>query len=135
MNRGRLFKVLLLVATTAIGVVAGEAALRRFAPIEDPYREFKRKQSVVNQYIRSEFPPDFRAQTEIAPGLPGMSGRHVFSTNNLGFRGDALAIPKPAGEFRVFAIGGSTTECLYLDDTETMPAVLRREATFTMMCT
>lgn len=127
MNRGSLFKISVLVVTVALGLTAGEMALRRLAPIEDPYREFKLKQPIVNQYIRSEFPPNFKVHTEIAAGIPGMTGRHVFSTNNLGFRGDYLAVPKPPGEFRVFAIGGSTTECAYLDDTETMPAALQSE--------
>ncbi len=38
--------------------------------------------------------------------LPGMTVDHV---NAQGFRGDDLQLVKPAGTFRVFAVGGSTT--------------------------
>ena len=38
--------------------------------------------------------------------MPAMAVEHV---NAQGFRGDELVMPKPAGTFRIFAIGGSTT--------------------------
>lgn len=38
--------------------------------------------------------------------VPAMAADHV---NAQGFRGDDIAMPKPPGTFRIFAIGGSTT--------------------------
>jgi lysophospholipase L1-like esterase len=48
-----------------------------------------------------------------------------FTANNLGFRGDSLAMPKPPGEFRIFMVGGSTTECLILDDPDAITHVVQ----------
>jgi lysophospholipase L1-like esterase len=67
-----------------------------------------------------------RLETEAEPGLPGLTGRHHFTTDNVGLRGDSLARPKPANEYRVFMIGGSTVECLYLDDSEAVTTVLQQ---------
>lgn len=102
-----------------------ETFLTFFAPIPDPYKEYK--YFSLNQFIRSEFPVNYRLVTEVEAGLPGIKGQNHFSTNNMGFRGDYLGIPKPKGEFRIFMIGGSTTECLYLDDFESINAVLQNE--------
>lgn len=61
------------------------------------------------------WPPKYRCKLE-PTGLPGVSESGVFSTNSLGMRG-----PEPGPGYRVLCIGGSTTECLYLDDTLTWP--------------
>lgn len=53
--------------------------------------------------------------------LPGIYGPSRFSTGPDGIR--AAALPA-GGQIRVLCIGGSTTECVYLDDTETWPALL-----------
>jgi len=56
---------------------------------------------------------------EIEDGLPGVKPGEVnFSVNNMGFRGDDITEPKPAGEFRIFLVGGSTTECRLVDDAD-----------------
>ena len=102
-----------------------ETFLALFAPLPDPYAQYK--YFSLNQFIRSEFPVNYHIQTEAEEGLPGVKGQNRFSTNNMGFRGDYLAIPKPKTEFRIFMIGGSTTECLYLDDAESINAVLQQE--------
>jgi lysophospholipase L1-like esterase len=44
----------------------------------------------------------------------------------MGFRGDYLETPKPINEFRIFMIGGSTTECFYLDNSQSINAVLQQ---------
>jgi lysophospholipase L1-like esterase len=54
--------------------------------------------------------------------LPGVSGPSVYSTNEHGIRGPALP-PRDEAE-RFLCIGGSTTECLYLDDSEAWPQLL-----------
>jgi len=50
----------------------------------------------------------------------------TYSTNNVGFRGDSLAMPKPADETRIFLIGGSTAQCLYIDDSISLERVLQK---------
>lgn len=57
------------------------------------------------------------------PGvLPGVTGESVFRANSIGLRGDELA---PQSDFRVLAVGGSTTECLFLDQAEAWPQMLQ----------
>jgi lysophospholipase L1-like esterase len=58
------------------------------------------------------------------PGImPGVSGRSLFSTNAHGIRGDDFS---DEDDLRILAIGGSTTECLYLDQGEAWPALLQK---------
>lgn len=106
--------------------LAAEAALRWFAPVPDPY-QLEKNRKPVNQFIQSEFDPHFSMVIKPQPGLPGVSGEKKFSVDNMGFRGDDVAMPKPPGEYRVFIIGGSTTECLLLDDKEALNAVLETQ--------
>lgn len=55
--------------------------------------------------------------------LPGISGETHFTTESHGFRYPReIAIPRPAGTIRIFCLGGSTTECTYLDDADAWPA-------------
>jgi hypothetical protein len=117
----------LAVVATLLAVVAAEIALRAFAPVSNPYEDIERLRPQVNQYIRFEYPRNYSAETRAEPGLPGLSGVHRFTTDNMGFRGDSLADPKPPNEFRIFMVGGSTTECFYLDDNEDMARVLQRD--------
>jgi lysophospholipase L1-like esterase len=93
------------------------------APVRDPYEAYK----YLNQYIKSEFPPNYLIETEAEDGLPGVQGRHLFTTNNMGYRGDRLSTPKPDDEFRIFIIGGSSTECFYLDDSESIDNILQEQ--------
>jgi len=55
-----------------------------------------------------------------------VSGEDTRTTyNSLGIRGKEL--PPRDDAYRILAIGGSTTECLYLDDEETWPALLEQQ--------
>lgn len=123
----RLAKPLLLIVTSLTCLAVLEFALRRIAPLQDPYAAEKVPRTDINQYIKSEHARKLRLITEPEDGLPGMKGPNVFTTNNLGFRGEDLIVPKPAGEFRVFMVGGSTAECLYNDDTKAITRVLEDE--------
>ncbi len=60
----------------------------------------------------------FRPQPDAMPGIEGLS---VFRINALGFRG---AERPSSPDLSILAIGGSTTECLYLDQSETWPELL-----------
>lgn len=67
-------------------------------------------------------PVVFQLQTD-GRLLPGISGETRFTTESHGLRyPQEIAIPKPAGVYRVFCVGGSTTECTYLDDNDAWPA-------------
>jgi lysophospholipase L1-like esterase len=117
--------IALLLLSTLVSIVAVEAILRAAAPIADPYKLHKRRANIVQTYLRSSFPPNMRVQLSTEAGLPGMDGRETaFTTNNVGLRGDSLAMPKPDDELRVFVVGGSTTETLYLDDRQAMTRML-----------
>jgi len=122
--RGGGFRALIL--TLIATAVVADLALWIFARMPDPYAHFAEMHPHVNQYIRLEYPRHYAAITMAEDGLPGVHGRNRFTTNNMGFRGPALQAPKPAGEYRIFFVGGSTTECFYLDDKDDMSAVLAR---------
>lgn len=118
--------IALLLLSTVISIIAVEVILRAMAPIADPYKLNKRRPNLVQTYIRSSFPANMRIQLSTEPGLPGMDGRGTtFTTNNVGLRGDSLLMPKPEDELRVFVVGGSSTETLYLDDSQAMTRVLQ----------
>ena len=113
-------------ATLLAGIATMELFFRSTSPLPDPYESAKTRRE-LNQYIRSEFPRNYLIRTRAEEGLPGVSGQNTFSTNNMGFRGDDLRMPKPGREYRIFLIGGSTTECFYLDDAQALHRVLQDE--------
>lgn len=57
--------------------------------------------------------------------LPGVSQAATMSINSQGVRGPEL--PANRDVYRILCIGGGTTECLYLDDAETWPALLMQQ--------
>jgi len=59
-----------------------------------------------------------RVNTPDPEHIAGITGETRFTTGRRGIR--AAAAPQ-SGDARWLAIGGSTTECVYLDDTETWP--------------
>ena len=121
-------RITLLLVSLAMTLLAAELALRLLFPVPDPYRAAKegRIPGFENAFIRSQFSPGYSMATIPEPGLPGVTGSKQFTVNNIGFRGPELVTPKPANEYRVFLLGGSSTECLYLDDSESLDAVLQR---------
>src|SRR6185503_10261687 len=56
--------------------------------------------------------------------LHGIHGPSRFRVSSLGFRGDE---DPGEGALALLALGGSTTECLYLDQAEAWPALLEDE--------
>jgi len=105
-------------------LLLAELFLQLFHPLPDPLLLNKRVVPVSwpgTPYVPSAYPPRYLKHVHAEPGLPGIDTLpRTFSTNNLGFRGDSLATPKPPGEVRVFVVGGSTTECVFLDDREAL---------------
>jgi lysophospholipase L1-like esterase len=55
--------------------------------------------------------------------LPGVAQEGRYSTNSLGIRGPEFS---DGDIYRILCVGGSTTECLYLDDAKTWPSRLMR---------
>ena len=57
------------------------------------------------------------------PGvMPGVSGESRFQTNALGLRADEIT---ESNVYRILTLGGSTTECLYLDQAEAWPQLVQ----------
>lgn len=93
--------------TTLLALGVAEASLRRLFP---PPPLHCRPPGVVYQYDPDPF------------SLPGVFGPARQSINSLGIRGPELPPHKDA--YRILCIGGSSTECYYLDDGESWPALL-----------
>lgn len=69
------------------------------------------------------WPPHLRHEFHPTPSImPGVSGVSRFQINAQGVRGDELGQDR---KVRLLALGGSTTECLFLDDTEAWPRLLQ----------
>lgn len=74
-------------------------------------------------------PPGLDRQIKmVGDVMPGFVGTQHISTDRLGFRTTTSVDyrRKPEGTFRVFAIGGSTTEQIYLDDRKTWTHLLQQ---------
>jgi len=54
--------------------------------------------------------------------LPGISGENRYYINSFGLRGDSFSDDQ---DYRFLAIGGSTTDCFYLDESEAWPYLLQ----------
>lgn len=114
-------------SSIAIAIALTEIALTLFFPIADPNAGRKSRLPDM-EYIESQFFPNEAYVFYPEKGLAHMGEYARFTTNNMGFRGRDLMMPKPADEYRIFMVGGSTTECLYLDDEATVTADLERIA-------
>ncbi len=100
-------KLALLCAAIVVSLVCAEIALKLvIRPVPFHLRQAG---------LETVFHPDSRY-------VPGVSGESHFRVNSLGIRGSE---PPPRDEaHRILCIGGSTTECLYLDDRKTWPEVV-----------
>jgi GDSL-like Lipase/Acylhydrolase family len=105
-RKARLSGVVLLLASVIISVVLSEIVLRLI--------------SSGRYYV---WPPGLHHVFRPAPGImPGIKGESKFSINDYGLRGDPFSDNQT---YRILAVGGSTTECLYLDDLEAWPYLLQ----------
>ena len=100
-------KSYLLIGAIILSVLAAELLLRAFA-IHDHF--------IYPPRLHRIFHPHKTV-------MPGVEGESHFRINGSGIRGADFS---PDQKWRVLSIGGSTTECLYLDDTETWPSLLER---------
>lgn len=71
------------------------------------------------------WPPNFHKTFHPDPAiLPGIAGPTHFDTNSVGIRGDEFSA---APVYRILTVGGSTTECLYLDQKREWPALVEQK--------
>lgn len=106
LNKPRLFRGLLLCSSIIVSLLFVEALLHFLLP-ESSYIWAPHSEMV---YI-----PDQNI-------MPGVSGPARFVVNSIGLRGDELT---DSDKYRMIIIGGSSAECLYLDQSESWPYLLQ----------
>ena len=98
-------------ASLVISLLLLEVSLRLLAPSSSTY-------SVLIPNLNAVLEPDETI-------MPGISGPARYSVNSQGIRGSEIRAGR--SEYRILAVGGSTTECLYLDQSETWPQLLQEK--------
>jgi lysophospholipase L1-like esterase len=115
MERRAQFKIILTTIAVLAGLAVVELALSGL-PIAIHYRVLV---------------PNRRATTyPQPPHIVGISGPSQYSTNEIGMRARPWP-PERRAVYRILAVGGSTTQDVYLDDAEAWTAVLERELAVT----
>ena len=104
------FRILLFCSSAAVALLLCEVALQ-----------------FVLHSIHSKgyyfMPPNHKTVFRPHSGImPGISGDSEFETNSNGIRGGEFT---PQDTYRILAIGGSTTQCLYLDQPKTWTHLLQ----------
>ncbi len=70
------------------------------------------------------WPPNIEITYEPVPGvMPGINGVSILRTSSLGLRSDEM--PENDDVYRVLAVGGSTTESSFLDQSEAWPHLVQ----------
>lgn len=106
-------RLALLAGSTAFALLLAEGALRWVVP------------TMVDSPHHCVWPPHLKAVFSPDPAImPGIHGQSLFIANSRGFRGDEMP-SEPS--YRILAVGGSTTENLFLDQTETWPQLLQEK--------
>jgi lysophospholipase L1-like esterase len=128
MSAGRVGRGILIGLLTTVGcLLVAEGFLRKVLPFADPFVTSK----VVkggNALVTDAHQPNVEMTLQIEEGLPGVPPGSVrFATNNVGLAGDPLIQPKPAGEYRIFFVGGSTAEQLGVEQSATTGGTLQIE--------
>jgi hypothetical protein len=106
--KSRAINLFLLLASSAMGVLGAEAAFRIFLPGTPGY-----------YVLAPGTDRTFRPSPEL---MRGVSGPARYRVNEFGIRGPLFG--NDGSEYRVLAVGGSTTECAYLDEDEVWTAQL-----------
>ena len=70
--------------------------------------------------------PNLNLTLNVKGGIPGISGDQHISTDYRGFRTTKNIDYSASNSFRIFAIGGSTTEEIHIDDRDTWPNLLQQ---------
>jgi len=78
-------------------------------------------------YIRTHWVPGFQSTYSIE-GIGGQSGTMEFKINEFGFRSRSMkTAQKPDHTQRLFFLGGSTTECVYLAEEKTFASLVEKK--------
>jgi lysophospholipase L1-like esterase len=94
-----------------LALALGELVVRPFRP-------------VVLDELTHLRPPGLEQVYHPDPALlPGVHGDSRYRVNSVGVRGDELPVTR--GTYRILCVGGSSTECLYLDQEEAWPQRLQ----------
>ncbi|MFQ5506585.1 MAG: SGNH/GDSL hydrolase family protein, partial [Planctomycetota bacterium] len=102
MRAPRLIMGAAVLTAVAAGLLTAEMILRRLLPVDTRY------------YV---YAPNLRQELHPSPQfLPGIEGTAVLRTNSDGIRGDEIS---PRHTYRILTVGASTSENLYLDQSET----------------
>jgi|CXWL01.1.fsa_nt_gi lysophospholipase L1-like esterase len=104
------FQILTWSLMVAASLTLGDVALRVLVEPGKAVQHHKRDANMSWVFTPN---PEFMA---------GISGESHFTTNSDGVR--APAWPARDKAYRILCVGGSTTECIYLDDNETWPALV-----------
>jgi lysophospholipase L1-like esterase len=102
-------------AATLVVLAAAEQLARAYFPGADDFYTYP-------PGIQRTFLPAVKV-------LPGVAERSRFEVNSLGLRGDEpppdAAAPRGQGTYRVLAVGGSTTQCAFVDQPNSWPRRLQ----------
>ncbi|MCK4667550.1 SGNH/GDSL hydrolase family protein [Candidatus Dependentiae bacterium] len=109
----RIFKISLIIIFVLLFLICSEFILRKFSPLP-----------IFSPYL--DYPP--YKIISFKSNLNGITSPTTFSTNKWGFRG--IDPPKDWDNYHtIITIGGSTTQCLFLDDSKAWPFILEKELT------
>lgn len=92
-----------------IGLLLGEWVIDTVAP-RAPFH--RRTPNAVYEFEPNSF------------AMPGVFDKATTTINTQGLRGDELPGRNVEAAYRILFVGGGTTECLYLDDSEAWPALV-----------
>lgn len=120
------FKIVLLILGVVFGAAFAEAATRIYANSNDGWAARQLRADPFD--LRVEAHGEYGYRPKPNRTLPYQNGT-IASTNELGFRGPAISVEKPAGTIRVILLGGSTTHGWGVNDDETIDHYMRAELT------
>lgn len=103
----------------------GEGLTRLLIPIDPSQRSVDR--SSEHPYLRTDWVPGFKTHYVI-DGIGGQTGMMEFKINEFGFRAASMkTAEKPPGTHRIFFLGESTTESIYLPEEKTFPYLVEQK--------
>lgn len=111
LKREHIYSAVLLIVGIVVALVASEFGTRVYFSIKNEKNKY---------YV---WPPNLRKIFKPTAGtMPGVNSIAHFNVNSDGIRGDEMSSKK---QHRILAIGGSTTECLFLDQEKSWPYALQ----------